>query len=409
MAITQEVDRVRLPRSRQVIRVASVVGVVLLSVPLWYQSPAHAATAPVGLGTAAGFSVLAGTTVTNTGPTIVNGDVGVSPGTAITGFPPGTTSGVIHAADAVAAQAQSDLTTAYNDAAGRPPTASVSGDLVGETLTAGVYKSTGPLSLSGTLTLDGQGDPSSVFIFQVASTLITASASHVILINDAQPCNVFWQVGSSATLGTASSFVGTVMALTSITVTTGATVDGRALARNGQVSLDTNTFTAPACATTLPTTTTTSSTTTTTQPTTTTTRPSTTTTTQPTTTPTITPGPGPGAGPGAGPTAGPTTSTAGTTGSPSNTPNAGLGSGVGGSTPGAGSTLPGVAAGATGLSSGTAAPGPGLGSAGTGSSPTGGSALPVTGVGSTVMTLMRIAVLLLALGIVLAAAGRRRS
>ncbi|HJW01508.1 MAG TPA: ice-binding family protein [Arthrobacter sp.] len=202
------------------------------------------------MGTATSYSVLAGTTVTNTGPTTLQGDLGVSPGSAITGFPPGVSTGAIHAADAVALQAQSDVTIAYNNAAGQPVTTSVSGDLVGRTLTEGVYGSTSSLALSGQLTLDGQGNPNSVFVFQAASTLITASASSIILTNSAQACNVFWQVGSSATLGTASSFKGTILALASITVQTSATVEGRALARNGQVSLDTNVFTSPSCATT---------------------------------------------------------------------------------------------------------------------------------------------------------------
>jgi hypothetical protein len=217
------------------------VGLVTVS------SPVGAAEATVGLGTAGTYSVLGGQTVTNTGPSTLAGDLGVSPGTAITGFPPGTVGGATHAGDASAAQAQSDLVIAYDDAAGRAPTASVAGDLVGQTLTAGVYNSTGPLALSGTLTLDGQGDPSAVFIFQIASTLTTASASHVNLINGATACSIFWQVGSSATLGTTSTFVGTIMALTSISVTTGTVVEGRALARNGQVSLDNNTFTTPGC------------------------------------------------------------------------------------------------------------------------------------------------------------------
>ena len=208
---------------------------------------AAAAEAPVGLGTAESYSVLGGQTVTNTGPSTLNRDLGVFPGTAITGFPPGTSAGATHAGDAVAGRAQADLVVAYNDAAGRAPTANVAGDLVGRTLVGGVYKSSGPLALSGTLTLDGQGDSSTVWIFQVASTLITASASDVRLINGARACNVFWQVGSSATLGTNSDFVGTIMALTSITVTTGTVVAGRALARNGQVSLDDNTFTTPSC------------------------------------------------------------------------------------------------------------------------------------------------------------------
>lgn len=227
-----------------------VTGVILLAVALmWQQLPAFAAT-PVGLGTATSYSVLAGTTVTNTGLTTLQGDLGVSPGTAITGFPPGVSGGATHVADAVALQAQSDVIMAYNNAAGQASTTNVSGDLVGRTLTEGVYKSTSSLALSGQLTLDGQGNPNSVFVFQVASTLITASASSIILTNSAQACNVFWQVGSSATLGTASRFKGTILALTSITVETSATVEGRALARNGQVSLDTNVFTNPACTTT---------------------------------------------------------------------------------------------------------------------------------------------------------------
>jgi len=241
---------------------ATATGAVLLVSLLAVGSLAGAATATVGLGTTASYSVLGGQTVTNTGPSTLGGGVGVSPGTAITGFPPGTVGGATHAGDAEAAQAQSDLVIAYDDAAGRAPTASIAGDLVGQTFTAGVYKSTGPIALGGTMTLDGQGDPNAVFIFQIADTLITASASRVSLINGAQACNVFWQVASSATLGTTSSFKGTIMALTSITVATGTVVEGRALARNGQVSLDNNTFTTPSCQTS-PTSTTTTTTTTT--------------------------------------------------------------------------------------------------------------------------------------------------
>jgi hypothetical protein len=181
----------------------------------------------------------------------------VSPGSAVVGFPPGTVSnGAIHAADAVALQAQTDLTTAYNDAAGRATTATVSADLGGQTLVSGVYTG-GALGLTGALTLDAQGDPNAVWVFQAASTLITASASSVNLINGASACNVFWQVGSSATLGTNSVFVGTVMALTSVAATTGATVEGRLLARNGAVTLDNNVITASGCASAPPATTTT--------------------------------------------------------------------------------------------------------------------------------------------------------
>jgi LPXTG-motif cell wall-anchored protein len=236
--------RSRKARSWLTVLVTTIVAVLALP------SPASAAQAPVGLGVAAGYSVLGGQAVTNTGPSTLVANLGVSPGTAITGFPPGQVGGAVHAGDAAAAQAQSDLVVAYNDAAGRAPTASVAGDLVGQTLTAGVYRSAGPLAVSGTLTLNGQGSPNSVFVFQVASTLITASASHIVVINGAQACHIYWQVGSSATLGTHSTFQGSVLALTSITVTTGTSVAGRALARNGQVTLDDNNFTSASCAST---------------------------------------------------------------------------------------------------------------------------------------------------------------
>ncbi|MCW2881046.1 MAG: hypothetical protein JWQ95_5146 [Sphaerisporangium sp.] len=208
------------------------------------QSSASAPQPPVSLGAAGGFAVLAGSTVTNTGPTAVTGDLGLSPGTAVTGFPPGTVAGTIHAADAAAAQAQVDLTAAYNDAAARTPATTVPTQLGGTTVTPGVYTSAaGTFQISGNLTLDAQGDPNAVFIFQTASTLITASASSVTLTGGAQAYNVFWQVGSSATLGTDSSLAGDILALTSITVTTGVRVNGRTLARNGAVTLDSDTIT----------------------------------------------------------------------------------------------------------------------------------------------------------------------
>jgi len=214
---------------------------------------ASAAEAPVGLGTAFTFGVLAGSTVTNTGPSAISGDIGVSPGTAVTGFPPGTvTNGVIHSADAVAGQAQSDVTTAFNDAAGRSPSESGITDLVGRTLLPGVYAG-GALTLGGTLTLDAQNDPNAVFIFQAASTLITASGSRVLLINGADACNVFWKVGSSATLGTNSGFVGTVLAQASVTANTGVTATGRLLARTGAVTLDGTTVIRAVCAAPVPT------------------------------------------------------------------------------------------------------------------------------------------------------------
>jgi hypothetical protein len=209
--------------------------------------PSSARAQAPDLGTAGDFSVLAGQTVTNTGPSVLTTDAGVSPGTAITGFPPGIVLGAVHAGDGVASGAQSDLTTAYNDAAGRPSCLSVPSNLGGLTLVPGVYCGD-TLSITGTLTLDAQGDAGAVWIFQGASTLITASGSVVSVINGGQDCNVFWQVGSSATLGTGSAFVGNILALTSITATTGASVSGRLLARNGSVTLDTNVITASECA-----------------------------------------------------------------------------------------------------------------------------------------------------------------
>ena len=210
--------------------------------------PAAAAQPTVGLGTAASFAVLAGSTITNTGATTISGDLGLSPGSAVTGFPPGIlTSGAEHITDAVALQAQTDLTTAYNDAAGRTPVTTVSADLGGQTLAPGVYKAPSSMALTGTVILNANNDPNAVFIFQASSTLVTASNSVVSLTGGAQACNVFWQVGSSATLNTGSRFAGTIMALTSATLDTGATVDGRVLARNGAVTLDTNTITLPSC------------------------------------------------------------------------------------------------------------------------------------------------------------------
>lgn len=206
-----------------------------------------AATA-VDLNTAESFVVLAGTTVTNTGSTVLNGDLGLSPGSAVIGFPPGVVNGQQQVANPIAVQAQVDLTAAYTDAAGQTPVTTVPTELGGTTKTPGIYDSTaGTFTITGALTLDAQGDPDAVFIFKTASTLITAGASSINLVNGAQACNVFWQVGSSATLGTTSAFRGNILALTSATVTTGATVEGRVLTRNGAVTLDTNTITKPAC------------------------------------------------------------------------------------------------------------------------------------------------------------------
>ena len=201
----------------------------------------------MALGGAAAFAVLAGSTVTNTGLTIVTGDLGLSPGTAVTGFGPGTVVGTQHAGDPTADQAEADLTTAYNDAAGRTLCPiSVAGNLGGQTLMPGLYKSTASLEISsGDLTLDAQGNSNAVFIFQMASTLTTSSGRQVILAGGAKSANVFWQVGTSATLGSTSSFQGTVMADQAIALSTGATLNGRALARIAAVTMDTNAIVRP--------------------------------------------------------------------------------------------------------------------------------------------------------------------
>ena len=208
----------------------------------------------IALGSACSFGILAGSTVTNVAgtATTVSGDVGVWPGTAITGFgSPASITGAFHAGDSVAMTAQGDLTTAYNNAAGAAGGAILSADIGGQTLPPGVYKTTSAqpsLGITGNLTLDGKGDPNAVWIFQIVSTLTTASTnSQIILINGASSHNVFWQVGSSATLGTTTTFAGTIMAQASITLTTGVTLNGRALARTGAVTMDTNTVVVPAC------------------------------------------------------------------------------------------------------------------------------------------------------------------
>ena len=197
----------------------------------------------VYLGSAGSYAVLAGSTVTNTGLTVVNGNLGVWAGTAVTGFGPGVVNGTEDAGDVAAQHAQASLNIAYNDAAGRTSIATnkVAGDLSGLTLTPGLYKSTSSLSLSGTLTLHGSG----VYIFQIASGLTVGTGGRVVLSGGANSANIFWQVGSSATFGTTSDFKGTVLALTSISLATGARLDGRALAQHGAVTLETNSVTVP--------------------------------------------------------------------------------------------------------------------------------------------------------------------
>jgi type VI secretion system secreted protein VgrG len=361
-------------RRRGVVAALVALGVGLVAVlPI---VGADAAQAPVGLGTATSFAVLAGSGITNTGSTTISGDVGTHPTPSMTGFDTVTVTGAKHPADAVALQAKNDLTTAYNTAAAATPTTAVATELGGRTLTPGVYGAD-TLGITGVLTLDTLGDPNAVFIFQASSTLITASNSSVIVLDGAVACNVYWQVGTSATLGTSSRFIGTVLASTSITATTGATIQGRLLAQTGAVTLHTNTITRPVCAPAATTTTTPAASTTTS-----TSAPSTT-----TTVPgggTSVPG-GSGVAPG-----GPSPSTpavtppaGGTTPSGSSLTATGIGTGTGGPT-GSGSTT----GGATSRTPGTGFPG-----------------LPVTG---TDLDGALVGIGALALGTTLLAAARLR-
>jgi hypothetical protein len=228
---------------RRIIISLGLVGLMVLIWPAW----AAAATDP-GLASAAPFAVLAGTTVTNTGATVVNGQLGVFPGAAVTGFggaPNGTINGAQHNGDSVAGVAQTDLTAAYVNAAAQPCPATnnlSNQNLGGKTLVPGVYCQTTAPTLTGTLTLNGSG----IYIFQIGSTLVTAPSATISLIGGAQPCQIFWQVSSSATLDTTTTFVGTIMALTSIGLNNGVLLTGRALARNGAVTLINDTINLPA-------------------------------------------------------------------------------------------------------------------------------------------------------------------
>jgi len=199
----------------------------------------------VSLAGTSGLAVLAGSAVTNTGATTITGDLGLSPGTSVGGFPPGILNGTQHINDPIATQAKLDLTAAYNDCAGRTCTdiVTLSGNIGGLTLTPGLYKSTSSLAISsGDLTFDAKGNANAIFIIQIASTLTTTSGRQVILSGGALASNIFWQVGSSATFGTTSVFKGTVLAMQSITLNTGATLNGRALARTGAVVMEGNTI-----------------------------------------------------------------------------------------------------------------------------------------------------------------------
>jgi hypothetical protein len=206
------------------------------------------AQAPVPLGGADPFAILAGTAVSNAGTTVVNGDLGVSPGSSVSGFPPGVVNGTVHPGDAAAAQAQLELAAAYVNAAAQGVTSTIPAELGGTTLPPGVYDSdSGAFDIAGALTLDGQGDGNAIFIFKTAAGLGTSAGSQINLIKSAQSCNVFWQVGSSATLGPGSVFRGNVLALDDVALGSGGSVDGRLLARNGAVTLDTGPITAAQC------------------------------------------------------------------------------------------------------------------------------------------------------------------
>ena len=236
-------------RKRRALLSASVVAALAIGLLMTGSLVNASGPTAVNLRTAASYAVLAGTpNITSTGLTVINGNVGIHPAASITGFPPGIIHGAVHAADAPALQAKLDLVTAYDYAAGLPVTAN-HGSLGGLTLVGGVYNSGGvTMDLTGTLTLDGENDPNATWVFQATSDLVTASASSIVFTRGGDPCNVFWQVSSSATLGSGSTFVGTIMALASITVADAVIVNGRLLARNGLVSLINDTITRSSCA-----------------------------------------------------------------------------------------------------------------------------------------------------------------
>lgn len=217
--------------------------IVLLAIATVAATSTVRAQSPLQLKSAAPFAVLAGAGITITGPTTITGDIGTFPTDTITGLENLTLIGINHAGDAVTSDAKTDLFSAYNDALSRTPTTLYDPifDLGGLTLQPGVYKGPSSFGITGTLTLDAQGDPNAVWIFQTGSTLITADNSVVNLFGGATAANVFWQVGSAATLGVDSEFPGNLLALESITATTGASIDGGLYAINGAVTLDSNT------------------------------------------------------------------------------------------------------------------------------------------------------------------------
>ncbi len=238
--------RSALRAARQMYRVGLLLLGLLLPT-LYFTSSALGATATVGLGRAESFSVLAGSTVTNVPPTTMSGDLGLSPGSSVTGAP--VVLGQEYVADPVAVEAKNALTTAYTDAKGRPSSGSAGTELSGQEFSPGVYTASSSLLLSsGSVTLNAEGNPAAVFIFQIGSTLETLSGTTVALVGGAQACNVFWQVASSATLGTGTHFVGTIMAHGNITANNAATIEGRLLAETEAVNLHKDTITTSACA-----------------------------------------------------------------------------------------------------------------------------------------------------------------
>lgn len=250
--------RIKLSKKSHLAVLSSIGTVAVIAGAVLIPSLTSAANPTVRQGSTSTYAVLAATTVTNTGPTTISGtaggDIGLSPGTSYTGSGSVTTNGVAHIADAAAVIAQADLTTAFGDLAVPTPTTLAAPDLAGQTLVPGTYTTTpGTFSNSGTLTLNAGGDASAVFIFQAASTVITSTSSSMVLTGGAQACNVFWRVGSSATIGTGSTFVGHVYADISITANTGATIYGNLLARTGAVTLDNTTIVNNSCVTPTPT------------------------------------------------------------------------------------------------------------------------------------------------------------
>ena len=229
------------------------LGVAMAAASAFVAFPAGAQAATVELGTAESFVVLGGESVSNTGPSVLTGDLGVAPGTSLVGFgSPAVVNGAIHNNNEVANTAQADVDTAYGVAASEPvPPANVltGTDLGNRTLMAGAYRYDSSAQLTGQLTLDAAGDPNAQFVFEIGSTLTTAPGSSVRLVNGASPCNVFWQVGSSATLDTTTAFQGNVMALASISLNDGASVIGRLLARDGSITLINNVIDNSPCVT----------------------------------------------------------------------------------------------------------------------------------------------------------------